>query len=502
MKKAIRFLPFAMAALLVLGGWTTQRMSLTAHQASFESARLNEYAKKNAPLISVSYLDNGIPLIVKKSDANRILSVKAVLVGHVADLDTPKAGVESMMLTMMERGSARYPYEEVQRILFERSASIGGSYGSFDMSSFDMTTIDTYFDEIFDLYADAFLHPSWNAEEFPRVLNDFRQNRQEAENDPYQRAVLVLHDELFSGHPYERSWAGTPDSLATLTLDDVKEHYRRTVSASRLFLVAVGDFDGDRLVARLNASFGKLPAAAYEPVAVPSFEGKVKTDLIVEPYEGSEGLAYVRGDFALPAPDHPDAAAVSVAFSILDDVLFEIVRTRNGAAYSAWASALGFKANYGCITVYRTSVPGKVKKYVDDSIAVLLSGRCLSGKVSASAEGKSGQGEAAASADRDRGFVPIAEALPFYKRQFITSFFSGQQTNSSVASQIASSAVYRGDCRDYLLLADRVNAVTPEDVVRVTGKYLRENPILWVVLGAPEVLKDVKREDFLSFQGK
>lgn len=502
MKKALCSLPLILAGLLALGGWTTRDMPLEARQAAFDAGTVNEYAKKNAPLVSVSYLDNGIPVIVKKSDANRILSVKAVLTGHVADLATPKAGVESMMLSLMERGSARYSYQEVQRILHRRSASIGAAYGSFDMSSFDMSAIDTYFEEVFDAYADAFLHPAWNAEEFPRLIDEFRMNRQQAENDPYQRSVLVLHDAFFSGHPYARSWDGTPDSLATLSLDDLKAHYERTVSASKLFLVAVGNFDKGALLSRLNATFGRLPAKAYERTAVPSFEGTVKSDLIVEPYEESGGLAFVRGDFALPAPGHPDSTAVSVAFSLLNDVLFEIVRTRNGAAYSVFANSFGFKANYGCLTVYRTSVPGKVKKYVDESIAVLLSGRCLAGKVSATAEGKSGLGAASTTEAQEQAFVPIAEALPFYKRQFITSFFSGQQTNGSVASQIASSALYRGDCREYLLLADRVNAVTPEDIVRVAGRYLRDNPTLWVVLGGPDVLQDVRKEDFLAFQAK
>jgi len=68
-----------------------------------------------------------------------------------------------------------------------------------------------------------------------------------------------------------------------------------------------------------------------------------------------------------------------------------------------------------------------------------------------------------------------------------------------VASQIASSVIYHGDYRDYLLMIDRIQAVTADDVVRVTKKYLINNPTLWIVLGDPAVLKDVTKDDFLRF---
>jgi hypothetical protein len=150
--------------------------------------------------------------------------------------------------------------------------------------------------------------------------------------------------------------------------------------------------------------------------------------------------------------------------------------------------------------VYKTTVPATVKKLVDQSIAVLDSGKSMGGNVSASAAGKSGIGsapEAAASS-----FVPIADALPFYKAQYVSQFFSGQETNTSVASQIASSVIYHGDYRDYLLMLDRIQAVTAEDVVRITKKYLVGNPTTWIVLGDPAPLADVQKADYMAFTAK
>lgn len=497
MKRTATLLIALLGALVVPLSLSAQTPQLTRQQALIDAGNINPFAKENLSSFTVATLDNGMPVIMKRSTNNRILSLKAVLQGHVSFTPVQKAGLEAVMLTMLTRGSVHYTYADMQKALFEKSSKIVPSYSSFDMTSLDLVTIDTYFDDLFPIFADAFLHPAWNAEEFPRVINDFKLQKQQAENDPYALAVQLLRESFFAGHPYDAYWQGEGYSLEGISLDDVKKYYADTVTSGRMFLIAVGNFDTEKLLPKLNATFGAMPRAGYTRPPVPSFQGNVKPDLIVETFAQSEGLAYVRGNFAAPTTDSPDYPATLVSFSLLNDILFEIVRTRNGACYSIGASMHGFSAPYGDITVYKTAVPGKVKPLIDQSIAVLASGRSMGGNVNASAAGKSGIGTAEQAGAA--AFVPIADALPFYKAQALTEFYSGQQTNASVAAQIASSIIYHGDYRDYLLMIDRIQAVTADDVVRVTKKYLINNPTLWIVLGDPAVLKDVKKDDFLRF---
>lgn len=470
---------------------------LRRQQALFESGTINDFARENVGSFTTATLKNGIPVVIKRSSTNRILTLKAVFTGHVANTPLEKAGLEAVMLTMLTRGSARYTYADVQRITFETSSSIVPRYGSYDLSALDLVTIDTYFPRLFPVYVDALLHPSWNAEELPRVVGDFKLEKQQAETDPFSSAALRLDERFFAGHPYAASSGGVGDSLDRISLDDLRGAWSRALTAGRMYLVAVGDFDPKTLLPMLEAAFGSLPRSTSPVATVPSLEGKVKPDLIVAPFPRSEGLAYARAEFAMPAPDSPDYPASLVAFNLLDDILFEILRTRNGACYSVEANVDGAAASFGDITVFRTAVPGKVKPLVDQAIAVLASGRSMSGNVTVSAAGKSGLGSAADATAA--AFVPIADALPFYKLKFLTQFYSAQQTNRLIASQIASSIFYHGDYRNYLLLIDRIGRVTPGDVVRVAKKYLVDNSMLWIVLGDPELLKDVKKDDFLGY---
>jgi len=491
-----RFLCVMLAAAFVLPiGAGAQE--LTREQALFETGTINDFARENLGSFTTATLNNGIPVVIKRSSTNRILTLKAVFTGHVSFTPLDKAGLEAVMLTMLTRGSAHYTYADVQKTTFETSSAIVPRYGSYDLTSLDLVTIDTYFSRLFPVFADALMHPSWNEEEFPRVLSDFKLQKQQAETDPFSAAVMRLDEKFFSGHPYAASWGGVGDSLDRISLGDLRAAWSRAMTSGRIYLIAVGDFDPKTLLPMLEDTFGSLPRSASTRPPVPSLQGTVTPDLMVSPFPRSEGLAYVRGEFAMPAPDSPDYPASLVAFNLLDDILFEILRTRNGACYSVEANVDGATASFGDITVFRTTVPGKVKLFVDQAIAVLASGHSMSGNVSVSAAGKSGLGSAAGA--KAAAFVPIADALPFYKLKFLTQFYSGQQTNRLIASQIAGSIFYHGDYRHYLLLINRIGTVTSEDVVRVAEKYLVDNPMLWIVLGDPALLKDVKKDDFLKY---
>ncbi len=71
---------------------------------------VNDFAKENLGSFTTAVLKNGIPVVIKRSITNRILTLKAVFTGHVSWTPVEKAGLEAVMLTMLTRGSAHYTY--------------------------------------------------------------------------------------------------------------------------------------------------------------------------------------------------------------------------------------------------------------------------------------------------------------------------------------------------------------------------------------------------------
>lgn len=435
--------------------------------------------------ISQHELSNGIPVIIKQSQTNRVQSLKVVLTNH--SYHSTIAGLEAITLSLLVRGSEHYTFDDIQQASYEMSSSISVSYRNLDLSSFNLNTLDKYFDDMFEIFADCFLYPGFNVEEFATIVQDFLQVKQQSLGDPYTRATLVLNRDFFGDHPYSRDYDGSLETLPTITIDDVKDHYRNRLVADRMFIVAVGNFDQNKLLTQLEITFGTLEKKGLTTELMP-IPKMTETTLILEPFEQAQDLAEVRGNFVLPAPSDPSYAACTLVSAMMNDILFDIVRTRNSAAYSTWLTVFGYQSNYGNVSAYRTNMPSTVKKMLDDSLAVLAAGYAFPIDPNTDAEGFT-------------VFVPIKDSLEAYQNQFLTEFYSAQQTNLSVANSIATSYYLHGDPAYYLKFEKKILEVTPEDITEVARTYLVETPKMWIVLSSQEMLDTVDESLYLEYQG-
>ena len=440
------------------------------------------YMTANLPTVETRTLANGVTLIVKKNPANRVFTMKVAFRGASAMTSPEKAGIEAMTLAMLARGSTKYPYAELQRLQYERSSAIGFSAASYDWSSFDLNTIDKYWDEMFPAFADCALNPAFEPSQFAVVQNDFRVSIQKSQADPYSYAVTRLHERMFAGHPYAADFGGNAASVSAMTLDDIKAYYQDVMTADRMVVVAVGNFDADTLAASLDETIGTIPRKG---TAVPEV-GRFKPEqaLYLEKFDKSKGVAYVRGDYPIADARSPDFATLQLAYSMLDELLFSIVRTDHGAAYSVWSKAFGFNAPYGSFVVYKTDKPADAKGWVDEAVALLASGRTLNIK------------------GGDDKYAPMAETISAYKAKYVNAFFGNQQTNAETATQLASSYIYFGDHLEYLRFIDKVNAISTEDVVAAVKAYVESAPVTWIIVADQATLSKVDKSRFEGFTGK
>jgi len=439
------------------------------------------YMQANLATMETRTLANGIPLIVKKNPANRIYTIKIAFKGGSAMTTVEKAGIEAMTLAMLARGSAQYPYAEIKRLQYERSSALGYNASSYDWASFDLNTIDKYWDEMFAVYADCILAPAFDPAQFALVKNDFKVSLQKSMADPYNYGVAKLHSTMFAGHPYAADFTGTASSIEAITLDDIKAYYRDAMTADRIVIVAVGNFNADELATALDRTVGTMNKRGPGVPEIQPYQPQQA--LYLEKFDKSKGIAYVRGDYPIADARNPDFATLQLAYSMLDELLFSIVRTEHGAAYSVWSRAFGFKSAYGSLVVYKTDKPSDAKAWVDEAIAVLASGKTLNLKGGMDT------------------YAPLAATIDAYKAKYINAFYGNQQTNAETAAQLASSYVYFGDHLEYLRFIDKINAIHPEDIIAAVKAYVIAAPITWMVVSDQATLSKVDKTRFDHFTG-
>lgn len=492
MARRITIKMVAMMALITTGTALAAQAGLTDRETELAAASQRPYVKENLASFRSFALSNGIPVVVKLNAANRIYNLRLVLRGGAGLTPPDQAGVEDLMLQTMARGSRAYPYEKLTAILDATSSGMGAE-SSFDASSYSLNTLDKYFETVFPVWAATVADPAFAEADFRQVKENALKALEAHDQDPWSKLSREVNRRFFGDHPYGVPFDGSLETVGRLDLAAVKARYQSHFGADRMLVVAVGNFDLAKLRAELEASLGKLPAKKIALPAVGPIKGGTAAPggLFKVEYPPAQGIAYLRGDFAGPAPADPDWMAAQIGMKMYSDLLFAVVRTKYSAVYSPGAYLRGNRANYGSVTLFKTKEPDKIKAYADEALRPLLDGQCLASG-GASSGGEHGQGGKAG----EFKLESLDQGLPSYQAQFVNDLYESQQTNAGIAAAIQSSLLNFGDYRYYLLNQDLIKAVKPDQVKRIMTELLTKRKLTWGVLGSAEVLQKVDPAPF------
>jgi zinc protease len=424
-------------------------------------------------------LRNGIKVFVRQNPLSRMQSIVLSINGGAGAVVQQQAGLGNITLQLMCMASERYPDSTRRDLLKRTSSTINAQYG-LDYATVQLQTIDTYFAQTFDLYLDLIMHPTFPPELFRETVTNAVNAYRSELTDGYARASKVVNRVFFAGHPYE-SYLDTPGTLKSLGMQDVRAFYRDTMVAKRLTIFAAGNFNLAALEKRLNQTFGTLPEGSDAPAAPRRFTRSRQARLLLDTdAQLSPDSSYLRGNIAIAAPDHADYWPLVLAGKLLSDIMQDILRTRNGLVYSAWAAMYNNKANYATIAAYRTSDPLKAITLITTAIDVVAQGKCVSPYSQKDIPGT---------------YLEIEKALAFYKESFSTEYYQGIQDNAAVALHMTTAHNINGDCREFLQNVDRINQVSARDIVRVVKRYLKKGTITWALSAHPDTVAAIRENN-------
>ncbi len=204
---------------------------------------------------------SGLEVVTLESPGSPLVALR--LLFKVGSIDDPagKEGLAALTGMMVaSAGTAQRSYGALVEALYPMAAAI-------DVATDREVTVisgEVHRDVLADytrLLAEAVLSPGFAESDFSRnrqQLETYLTTTLRATNDELL-GLEGLQQELFAGQPYGHAPAGTVAGLAAITLDDVRDFYRRHYSQANLMLGVAGGVPAD-YVASLRATFGALPA--------------------------------------------------------------------------------------------------------------------------------------------------------------------------------------------------------------------------------------------------
>src|SRR5574344_681338 len=428
--------------------------------------------------VRVVTLDNGIPVYVKKNTANRILSITIAVNGGTGYLTPETSGLENALFSMMTRGSEKYSYEQLQQMQYRMGFGISPS-SSREGASLSAGCIDYYFDKVLPVLIDAFMNPSYNEDQYKTMMTGYREAMQAYESDPESMLSYSISQTLFKDHPYMTSSQVKPYSIDNMTIDRMKALHDKDMDARRIFVVAVGNFDAEKLARRLNSTLGTIARQTYELKSQHIPPLTVSGEPVVSVCDAAEGTAYVEHEYAGPSWYGEDAAAASIAASMYSDVLYSVVREKHGSVYSVYAFANLMEAGLAGTYFYRVSDPARIVSYEKDAREIFASGKMIDGK----------------NPDGSFRYSSVADRIEGYKNKYLNSFYGSSVTNSAVAGRILTSLFVFGDPYSYDRKIEQVADVTACEVEEAFKKYWVDTPGRWFAAAGKESGKKLVFDD-------
>lgn len=381
--------------------------------------------------------------------------------GAVADPEG-KAGRAEMVAATLDEGAGDLDSQAFQARLEKSAATLRFSAGRERFSG-TLRTLAERRDEAFSLLALALNAPRFDDEPVTRIRDRLVSQLNRQAHDPNYIAGRAFSEAAFPDHPYGRPSGGTPESLATVTADDLRDFANRYFARDNLYIGVVGDIGADELARRLDEIFGALPAQAA-PLDVPEVSPQGAGRLIVIERDIPQSVV-VFGQEGVRRDD-PDWYAAYVMNRILggsgfSSRLTEQVRERRGLAYSV----------YSYLSPYdRAALIAGGTATQNARVAESL--RVIRAEWERMATERVGEEELAATRTYINGSFP----LRLDSSQSIASILVSVQINDLGIDYL--------DRRPEL-----IDAVTADDIQRVARRLLDPSRLLVVVVGKPEGLE-------------
>src|SRR5216683_2168213 len=436
------------AACLVLTALLAPETRGQATQSATTVPDFQSVIARQASLVT-EFEVNGLKVLVKRREGSQTVAAGLFIRGGVENISATNAGVEAFMLNVASEASANFPRDRMRKETARMGTVIGDSV-NYDYSALSMAATRINFDRSWEIFTDVALRPSFTKEDVALVQARIVASLHDDADQPDTYLQRLQERVAYVGHPYLNRPEGTAENISRLTAEDLRAYHQRIMQTSRLLLVIVGDLDPAMLKARIAASFGKLPRGDYKPQLPPQLSFTSST---VDVTSRELKTNYIQGMFTAPPITSPDIYPMRVASSLLRDRVFEEVRVKRNLSYAPDAFLRNQSANIGGL--YVTAVDA------NQAVRVMLN-------------------EIARLQREPIGPDDITAVIA----QFLTTYYIGQETNAAQAAELAQYELIGGGWRNSLQFLEKLRAVTPADVQRVSQKYMRN--IRFVVLGNPQ----------------
>ena len=408
-------------------------------------------------------LPNGMTVLVVEN--HKFPKVSASLsIDRGPVVEGNKAGVMELMGQMLNEGTTKTPKDKFDLAIDQMGANVGLSAGGGFVSS-----LSRYFEASFLMMAEALRMPAFPTESFDKIKSQKLTGLKSSEKSASAISARVL-GALSFGKTSAKGEFETEETIKALNVEDIKKAYKESITPSRSYLTFVGDITPDQAKQLAEKAFGSWKGVKLELPAIPTIDNLKQTEIdFVDVPTAVQGEINVTNLINNPM-SNPDYHALMIANQILgggaESKLFMNLREKHGFTYGSY-SRIGsgrFQSQFSGNAQVRS-------EKADSAVAEIMN------EIKNMREGNITE-----------------EELKNAKAKYNGSFALGMEDPERTASY-ASNILINNLPKDYYrTFLQKINAVSIDDIKKVSQKYLSaDNSRIVIVGNAGKIIPNLTR---------
>lgn len=201
-------------------------------------------------------LDSGVELATDVLPQRKTVALCFRMLAGVADDPPELTGVGAIVERTLSKGTQRFDGRGLADA-FDRLGAEWASISGRQSMLVRVLCLPEFVLDVVDLVAEMIAHPTFPEDACRVAVELAQQELRHMEDEPGELLRLMIQ-RLTLGPVLGRYVGGTPESLARITPDETRAHWRRVYHTGRLQVAAAGPVDPDRLAQQVETCFAGL----------------------------------------------------------------------------------------------------------------------------------------------------------------------------------------------------------------------------------------------------
>ena len=286
-------------------------------------------------MFSKKILENGLRVITVPMKGVTTVTILVMVDTGSNNESKELNGISHFLEHMFFKGTKKRPTTNAIASEVDGMGGYSNAFTSKEHTGYYLKVPSQKFDQALDLISDIFFNSLLDQQEVDKERGVIMQELRMIQDDPQRYIGEIFEDLLYGDQPAGWDVIGTPETLAKVQSDKLRDYFSSQYTVEDTFVVVAGNIDEKEAMEKVKSAFGSIRRGVTRKR--PLVEEKQIEPGVLTFFKETDQTHFILGNRAFGVHDprrFPASILAHILGGSMASRMFEEVREKRGLAYS------------------------------------------------------------------------------------------------------------------------------------------------------------------------